>query len=72
MVTLIVTILIHLRDLEASILDTWVFDHFAALLERARTDDKLREQLAQDKIVFFLHLIGLDTNGHAFRPHSKE
>ncbi|KAI8049977.1 Phosphatidylinositolglycan class N-domain-containing protein [Syncephalis plumigaleata] len=57
---------------EASILDTWVFDHFAALLERARTDDKLREQLAQDKIVFFLHLIGLDTNGHAFRPHSKE
>ncbi|RKP05519.1 Phosphatidylinositolglycan class N-domain-containing protein, partial [Thamnocephalis sphaerospora] len=57
---------------EASGLDTWVFERFHELFQQAKVDERVREQLASDRIVFFLHLLGLDTNGHAFRPHSKE
>ncbi|KAL0083736.1 MCD4/FSR2/SSU21/ZRG16 [Phycomyces blakesleeanus] len=57
---------------EASHLDTWVFDHFRALFEEAKTNPELNTKLRKPKIVFFLHLLGLDTNGHGFRPHSKE
>ncbi|KAI7850090.1 Phosphatidylinositolglycan class N-domain-containing protein [Circinella umbellata] len=57
---------------EASHLDTWVFDHVKELFENAKKDENLDNKLRQNKIVFFLHLLGLDTNGHAFRPHSDE
>jgi GPI ethanolamine phosphate transferase 1 len=53
-------------------LDTWVFDHVKDLFKNATTDKKLNSLLKAKKNVFFLHLLGLDTNGHAFRPHSKE
>lgn len=57
---------------EASHLDTWVFDHVKTLFKNATTDPGLNAILKENKIVFFLHLLGLDTNGHGFRPHSKE
>lgn len=57
---------------EASNLDTWVFDHVKDLFQNATTDKDLKALLKAKKNVFFLHLLGLDTNGHAFRPHSKE
>ncbi|KIW06098.1 uncharacterized protein PV09_03267 [Verruconis gallopava] len=53
-------------------LDIWVFDRVKALFEEAKTNPDLDAQLRQDKIVFFLHLLGLDTTGHGFRPYSKE
>ncbi|KAI9303299.1 GPI ethanolamine phosphate transferase 1 [Cunninghamella echinulata] len=56
---------------DASHLDTWVFDHVRTLFKNATKDDKLNKQLRQNKNVFFLHLLGLDTNGHAHRPYSK-
>ncbi|KAF9438824.1 Glycosyl phosphatidyl inositol anchor synthesis [Entomortierella beljakovae] len=56
---------------DASVLDTWVFDKFTLLLEEAKTNTELRNKLHSDKIVFFLHLLGLDTNGHSHLPMSK-
>jgi phosphatidylinositol glycan class N len=53
-------------------LDYWVFDRVKQLFKDAETDPELNARLRQDKLVFFLHLLGLDTNGHAYRPYSRE
>ncbi|OQO02671.1 GPI ethanolamine phosphate transferase 1 [Cryoendolithus antarcticus] len=57
---------------DATELDYWVFDRVKALFRAAETDPELDARLRQDKIVFFLHLLGLDTTGHSYRPYSKE
>ncbi|XP_039609277.1 GPI ethanolamine phosphate transferase 1 isoform X1 [Polypterus senegalus] len=57
---------------DASKLDTWVFDEVKKFLLSAKTNDTLLSQLHEENIVFFLHLLGLDTNGHAHRPMSRE
>ncbi|XP_053322409.1 GPI ethanolamine phosphate transferase 1 [Spea bombifrons] len=57
---------------DASKLDTWVFENVKAFLNSARNNQTLLNKLNKDKIVFFLHLLGLDTNGHAHRPGSRE
>ncbi|RDW92068.1 PigN-domain-containing protein [Coleophoma crateriformis] len=57
---------------DATQLDIWVFDKVKKLFAEAKTNATLDAALRQDKNVFFLHLLGLDTNGHAYRPYSKE
>ena len=57
---------------DATELDHWVFDRVTKLFEDADTDEELNARLRQDGIVFFLHLLGLDTTGHAHRPYSQE
>lgn len=57
---------------DGSVLDTWVFDRVKGLFEEAKRNETLNAALHEDKVVFFLHLLGLDTNGHAHRPYSKE
>ncbi|KAL3475264.1 Phosphatidylinositolglycan class N-domain-containing protein [Aspergillus californicus] len=57
---------------DATALDTWVFDKVKDLFESAKHDPELDAKLREDKIVFFLHLLGLDTTGHGYRPYSKE
>ncbi|KAK6022704.1 phosphatidylinositolglycan class [Ostertagia ostertagi] len=66
---------------EAYKLDEWVFTHVEICLvptflkeffNDAKNDAALKQRLTSDKQVFFLHLLGLDTNGHGNKPHSKE
>lgn len=57
---------------DATQLDTWVFDKVKEFFASARNDPELDAKLREDKVVFFLHLLGLDTTGHAYRPYSKE
>ncbi|KAJ3287053.1 Glycosyl phosphatidyl inositol anchor synthesis [Rhizoclosmatium sp. JEL0117] len=57
---------------DASKLDTWVFDKVDEFFAEAQKNATTMELLRSDKIVFFLHLLGLDTNGHGHRPYSKE
>ncbi|KAK7072612.1 hypothetical protein SK128_000726, partial [Halocaridina rubra] len=57
---------------DASKLDKWVFDHVETFFKRASNNKKLFDKLHEDRIIFFLHLLGLDTNGHAHKPHSEE
>lgn len=57
---------------DATQLDVWVFERVKELFSAAKTDPELNAMLRQDKLVFFLHLLGLDTTGHGYRPYSKE
>lgn len=57
---------------DATALDYWVFDHVKELFAEAEHHKKLDKALREKKIVFFLHLLGLDTAGHSSRPYSKE
>jgi phosphatidylinositol glycan class N len=57
---------------DSSKLDTFVFDKFEEMLKKSRENATLYKQLHSDRICFFLHLLGIDTNGHSHRPYSKE
>jgi hypothetical protein len=58
-------------SIDATELDVWSLDHLKALLKNATDNSSLNEELRQEKVVFFLHLLGLDTTGHSYRPFSK-
>ena len=55
-------------------LDSWVFDRVKIFFENAKKGENktLVDLLSGDKIIFFLHLLGIDSQGHVFRPHSRE
>uniref|UniRef100_A0A3B3VZJ5 GPI ethanolamine phosphate transferase 1 n=1 Tax=Poecilia latipinna TaxID=48699 RepID=A0A3B3VZJ5_9TELE len=57
---------------DASRLDTWVFTQVKSFFQAAKTNSTLKATLLEDKNIFFLHLLGIDTNGHAHRPMSQE
>ncbi|MCJ1390021.1 Glycosyl phosphatidyl inositol anchor synthesis [Xylographa bjoerkii] len=57
---------------DATNLDTWVFDKVEEMFAAAAENSTLNDALREDKNVFFLHLLGLDTTGHAYRPYSNE
>ncbi|GAA6022972.1 hypothetical protein JCM10207_007734 [Rhodosporidiobolus poonsookiae] len=53
-------------------LDLWVLDQLRTLFRNASSDAALDKQLRQPGVVFFEHLLGLDTTGHSYRPHGSE
>ncbi|XP_078009462.1 GPI ethanolamine phosphate transferase 1 isoform X1 [Phascolarctos cinereus] len=57
---------------DAARLDTWVFDQVKDFFQSAKSNQSLFLKLNEEKIVLFLHLLGIDTNGHAHRPSSRE
>ncbi|KAI9457866.1 Phosphatidylinositolglycan class N-domain-containing protein [Boletus coccyginus] len=57
---------------DATALDTWVLDQVHALFRNASQDATINSNLREDKVIFFMHLLGLDTTGHSYRPHSEE
>ena len=40
-------------------------------MQRGSEDSKLAQRLRAPGTVFFLHLLGLDTTGHGYGPHSE-
>ena len=61
-------------SMDPSATDSWVFDKVEEFFDHALEgeDQELRLKLRDDKIVLFLHLLGLDTNGHTRKPNSPE
>jgi GPI ethanolamine phosphate transferase 1 len=57
---------------DATQLDTWVFEKVKSLFVSAKVNSTLDSALREDRTVLFLHLLGLDTTGHSYRPYSKE
>ncbi|KAG5440405.1 hypothetical protein PCK2_000538 [Pneumocystis canis] len=57
---------------DSTILDTWVFNKVIELFKNSTSNIAIKKALFQDKIIFFLHLLGLDTAGHSYRPYSEE
>lgn len=57
---------------DASALDVWVYEQVAALFMRATHDDTLATTLRAPQLVVFCHFLGIDSNGHAHRPSSKD
>jgi len=53
-------------------LDTWVFDKVESFFASALDNTTLQMKLREDGNVFFLHLLGCDTNGHVNKPHSEQ
>ena len=49
------------------LLDKWVFDKVKNFLNES---ENIKSLQSKDRIVFFLHLLGMDTSGHVHKPNS--
>jgi len=56
----------------SSELDLWVFQKVEEFFASVKKNTELEQRINSDKVVFFMHLLGIDSSGHAHRPHSPE
>ncbi|CAF0725015.1 unnamed protein product [Brachionus calyciflorus] len=56
----------------ATILDQWVLHHFKKFIYHSKANLTETKMLKEENIVFFFHLLGIDTHGHSKKPHSNE
>ena len=52
----------------ADFLDTWVLENFRKFM----TDSRSNRNMEKNGTIFFLHLLGSDTNGHSHKPSSEQ
>lgn len=50
------------------LLDKWVFDKVKTFLSDSETVQFLKKE---NRLIFFLHLLGMDTSGHTHKPQSQ-
>lgn len=50
------------------LLDKWVFDRVKSFLSNSESIARIKDE---NRVVFFLHLLGMDTSGHTHKPHSQ-
>lgn len=53
-------------------LDTWVLQRMREVFARGSADLAAGAQLRAPQTMFFMHMLGLDTTGHTYRPMSPE
>ncbi|KAF7633921.1 Sulfatase domain-containing protein [Meloidogyne graminicola] len=56
---------------DASQLDKWVFQRVEEFFLRSN-DTNIKKLLSIKQSIYFLHLLGLDTNGHGNKPNSEQ
>nr|CCA17056.1 GPI ethanolamine phosphate transferase putative [Albugo laibachii Nc14] len=56
----------------ASALDEWVYTNLNEIFSNASSDKNLMDKLHSSQVIFFCHYLGIDTNGHAHRPQSRD
>lgn len=49
----------------------WSFEKLKQLFQEAKTNSTIAKKLRQEKLIIFLHLLGIDTAGHSDKPHSE-
>lgn len=58
-------------DKNTTSLDSWVFEKVKEFFLKAKDDPQLLRKLHENRIVFFLHLLGTDTSGHIHKPNTE-
>lgn len=55
----------------AARLSLWSFERFKKFLTEAQSNEANMRKLKKEKLIIFLHLLGIDTAGHSDKPHSE-
>lgn len=49
----------------------WSYEKLKYMISESQLNSSLQEALIEDKLIYFVHMLGTDTSGHADKPASK-